>query len=54
MRIIFGTLKTMEKKISVSFYKTSAGSEPVREWLKALDIDARKIIGADIKTVEFL
>lgn len=29
MCIIFGTLKTMEKKISVSFYKTSAGSEPV-------------------------
>lgn len=54
MCIIFGTLKTMEKKISVSFYKTSAGSEPVREWLKALDADARKIIGADIKTVEFL
>lgn len=44
----------MEKKITVSFYKTLLGNEPVREWLKDLEADDRKIIGGDIKTVEFL
>ena len=31
----------------------SSGREPVRAWLKALDSDDRKIIGEDIKDVEF-
>ena len=44
----------MEKKITVLFYKTSQGNEPVREWLKELDDTDRKIVGSDIKTVEFL
>lgn len=44
----------MEKKITVSFYKTLLGNEPVREWLKDLEAEDRKIIGGDIKTVEFL
>ena len=44
----------MEKKITVLFYKTSQGNEPVRDWLKELSDDDRKIVGIDIKTVEFL
>ena len=32
---------------------TAGGTEPVREWLKGLDTDDRKIIGDDIATVEF-
>ena len=43
----------MEKVIKVYFYKSSAGNEPVREWLLALDKDDKKSIGADIKAVEF-
>jgi phage-related protein len=39
--------------LQVVFYRTDAGSEPVREWLKSLDKLERKIIGADIKTVQF-
>ncbi len=35
------------------FYRTEAGGEPVREWVKALSPDDRKRIGEDIKTVEF-
>lgn len=35
------------------FYKSSAGNEPVRDWLLELDKDDRKIIGIDIKAVEF-
>jgi len=40
-------------KLKVKFYKTDSGSEPVREWLKQLDLLDKKVIGADIKTVQF-
>jgi phage-related protein len=43
----------MNKKITVVFYQTPAGNEPVREWLKSLIADDRLIVGTDIKTVEF-
>ena len=29
------------------------GAEPVRDWFKSLSADDRKVIGADIQTVEF-
>jgi hypothetical protein len=32
---------------------SDVGSEPVRDWLKALSVDERKIIGEDIQTVQF-
>jgi phage-related protein len=35
------------------FFRTEAGGEPVREWLRSLSRDDRKRIGIDIKTVEF-
>ena len=35
------------------FYRTQAGNEPVREWLKSLKREDRKTIGADIKTAQF-
>jgi phage-related protein len=41
------------KKITVLFYKTEAGGEPVRDWLKSLSTEEKKLIGADIKTVEY-
>jgi phage-related protein len=41
------------KKISVSFFISDTGREPVREWLLSLQAADRKIIGKDIKTVEF-
>ena len=41
------------KVVSVKFFRSPSGSEPVREWLKELEKDDRRIIGADIKTVEF-
>ena len=44
----------MQPTLTVRFYCSSAGKEPVREWLKAdVSVDARKAIGADIKTVQF-
>ena len=39
--------------IEVRFFRTAAGKEPVRDWLKALERDARKSIGEDIKTAQF-
>lgn len=42
-----------EKRIPATFYRTEAGNEPVRDWLKALDQEERFLIGTDIKTVEF-
>ena len=41
------------KRLPAAFYQLSSGREPAREWLKALSDDDRKIIGEDIKDVEF-
>ena len=41
------------KVLTVSFYKSPAGNEPVREWLKQRSSDEKKAIGEDIKAVEF-
>ena len=45
--------KKQGKRVPAIFYRTEAGGEPVREWLKGLSPDDRKRIGEDIKTVEF-
>jgi len=36
------------QKIALIFYRTAAGSEPVREWLKGLDQEERHAIGKDL------
>ena len=41
------------KKIPAFFYQTPAGAEPVRDWLKKLDDDDRRVIGEDVATVEY-
>ncbi len=41
------------KRIPARFYRNENGSEPVREWLWALDKAERILIGTDIKTVEY-
>lgn len=43
----------MNPILSVRFFATEAGSEPVREWLKGLSAQDKKTIGEDIKTVQF-
>ena len=43
-----------EKVITVRFFKTAGGNEPVRDWLKELDKTNKKLIGEDIKVVEKL
>lgn len=44
---------TDETRLQVLFFKTEAGNEPVREWLKSLPYEEKKIIGQDIKTIQF-
>ncbi len=41
------------KRLPARFYRSDAGREPVREWLKSLTVEDRKVIGEDIKDVEF-
>ena len=43
-----------QKRVPVIFFRTEAGGEPVRNWLKRLPLSGdRKRIGEDIKSVEF-
>ncbi len=42
-----------EPILSVVFFRTEAGSEPVREWLRELTVEDRRTIGIDIKTVQY-
>ena len=49
-----GTLERQGKQIPAIFFRTEAGGEPVRDWLRSLpSSEDRKRIGEDIKTVEF-
>jgi phage-related protein len=41
------------KRLPAAFYRMPSGREPVRERLKALGAEDRKVIGEDIKDVEF-
>jgi len=43
---------TQGKRVPAIFFRTESG-EPLREWLKSLPPEDRKLIGEDIKTVEF-
>lgn len=41
-------------RLKVIFYKTDLGNEPVRNWLKELTREEKKIIGEDIKMVQYV
>jgi hypothetical protein len=43
----------MKPLLTVRFFKTLWGNEPVREWLLSLTALDRKRIGEDIKTIQF-
>ncbi|AXH00904.1 hypothetical protein DVJ83_17485 (plasmid) [Deinococcus wulumuqiensis] len=45
--------ETSQPILEVRFFRTTAGNEPVREWLKSLTREDRKGIGEDIKTAQF-
>ena len=41
-----------ERPLNVVFFKTDAGNEPAREWLKSLPREERHSIGEDLLTVQ--
>jgi phage-related protein len=43
----------VQQAIPVVFFRLDSGREPVRTWLKSLDQEARRSIGADIKTLQY-
>ena len=50
-----GTLsqwKSSREVRQVVFYRLTSGREPVREWLKQLDSVSRKMVGADLFTLQ--
>jgi hypothetical protein len=40
-------------KLTVRFFRTTQGNEPVREWLKNLPLAERKSVGDEIRAVQF-
>jgi phage-related protein len=47
----YGTT-VMADRIPLVFFRTSAGNEPVREWLKALPVEDRQAVGRDLARVQ--
>jgi phage-related protein len=41
------------RKLGVVFFRTASGREPVREWLRSLHKEERKILGEDIARVQY-
>lgn len=39
--------------LRVVFYRSPSGREPVRDWLRSLEPETRRVFGEDIKTVQF-
>jgi phage-related protein len=39
-------------EIPVVFYRSAAGTEPVRDWLRNLSAEDRRTIGSDLATVQ--
>ena len=51
--LIHGSATSKPRPLPCAFYRTVAGNEPVREWLKELPENERKQVGSDIKAVQF-
>lgn len=41
------------RKIPLFFYRSSTGTEPVREWLRDLGTEDRSIVGQDLMRVQY-
>ncbi len=51
--MVLSSLEPVLKRLPAYFYRLDSGREPVRDWLKSLEPADRRIIGEDIKDVEF-
>ncbi|CAG9211234.1 Phage-related protein [Paraburkholderia tropica] len=52
MLIHSNRLSPHDTPLVVHFFRTEAGHEPVRRWLKELEVAERKAIGEEIKVVQ--
>ncbi len=52
---VCGTLSPMNSEpiLQVVFFRTPSGRESVRDWLREMEKNDRKVIGEDIKLVQF-
>lgn len=46
-------MQALPKRLPAAFYRASSGREPVKEWLKGLDREDRRIVGTDIAIIEY-
>lgn len=53
MAIIWDSMKEPARKIPVVFYRTAAGVEVVRNWLRDLNDEDRNIVGQDLIPCSF-
>lgn len=44
---------SIQPRLGVRFYATANGREPVREWLSELGRPTLRVIGADLRTIQF-
>jgi phage-related protein len=44
--------ESMVDMISLVFFRTESGNEPVREWLKGLPEEDRRVIGQDLQRLQ--
>jgi phage-related protein len=42
-----------EIRLTVKFYRTVSGNEPVREWLLACSQSDKRTVGTDIRTIQY-
>jgi phage-related protein len=42
-----------KRPLPVIFFRTASGNEPVREWLKRLPSDERRLIGEDLQVLQY-
>lgn len=42
-----------QKRLPIRFYQSASGREPVRDWLQSLSTEDRRILGTDMRTLEF-
>ncbi len=41
------------QRVPAEFYRTVQGAEPVRDWLRGLPPESRRVIGFDLKDIEY-
>ena len=53
MNIIWSSMNGPTRRIPVIFYRTPAGAEVLRNWLRDLSDEDRNVIGQDLMRVQF-